>query len=67
MLTINALKLSVKQLEFVVQLLAGGNTVIALARNPGSAKSLVAIKDKNLHILKADITNAEELTVLYHF
>ncbi|EIM84663.1 NAD-P-binding protein [Stereum hirsutum FP-91666 SS1] len=49
-------------LEFVVQLLAGGNTVIALARNPGSAKSLVAIKDKNLHILKADITNAEELT-----
>lgn len=67
MLTINASKLSVKQLEFVVQLLAGGNTVIALARNPASAKSLLAIKDKNLHILKADITNAEEVKVLHHF
>ncbi|EIM84670.1 NAD-P-binding protein [Stereum hirsutum FP-91666 SS1] len=47
-------------LEFVVQLLSGGNTVIALARDP-SAKSLVAIKDSNLHILKADITDPDAL------
>lgn len=36
--------------------------VIALARDP-SAKSLVAIKDSNLHILKADITDPDALKV----
>lgn len=45
-----------------MQLLSGGNTVIALARDP-SAKSLVAIKDSNLHILKADITDPDALKV----
>lgn len=45
-----------------MQLLSGGNTVIALARDP-SAKSLVAIKDSNLHILKADITDPDGLKV----
>lgn len=45
-----------------MQLLSGGNTVIALARDP-SSKNLVAIKDKNLHILKADVTDPDALKV----
>jgi len=48
-------------LEFVKQLLEKGNVVIALARNPSSAKGLVAIKNKNLHIVKADTTDVPSL------
>jgi len=48
-------------LEFVKQLLDRGNIVIALARNPSGAKGLVAIKNKNLYIVKADITDVPSL------
>jgi len=44
-------------LEFVVQLLAKGNVVFALVRNPEGSKALSAIKNKNLHVIKADITD----------
>ncbi|KAG5642150.1 hypothetical protein DXG03_003554 [Asterophora parasitica] len=49
-------------LQFVVDLLARGDTVVALARTPEKAAELQAIKDnKNLHILKADITDIASL------
>ncbi|KAH9914737.1 NAD(P)-binding protein [Fomitopsis serialis] len=48
-------------LEFVKQLLAEGNVVIALARNPAKSSGLVAIQDKNLHVFKADTTNSASL------
>jgi len=48
-------------LEFVVQLLAKGNVVIALARNPEGAKKLLAIQNKNLHIVKGDTTDPASL------
>lgn len=53
------------QYEFVVQLLAKGNLVIALARNPSSGK-LAELKDKNLHIVKGDITDHHSLKVRYY-
>ncbi|CCM00781.1 uncharacterized protein FIBRA_02823 [Fibroporia radiculosa] len=48
-------------LEFVKQLLAKGNVVIALARKPASSEGLVAIQDKNLHVVQADIVDSESL------
>jgi len=48
-------------LEFVIQLLSKGNTVIALARNPATATGLTEIKDKNLHIVKADVHDIPSL------
>ncbi|PCH40320.1 NAD(P)-binding protein [Wolfiporia cocos MD-104 SS10] len=48
-------------LEFVHQLLANGHTVIALARSPATSKGLNAISDKNLHVVKADITDSASL------
>ncbi|KZT51794.1 NAD(P)-binding protein [Calocera cornea HHB12733] len=49
-------------LEFVKQLLAKGNLVLALARNPDKSTGLQELKgEKNLHILKADITKPDEL------
>jgi short-subunit dehydrogenase len=51
-------------LQFVTDLLAKGNTVFALARNPTSSKGLSQIDDKNLHIVKADITNSVSLRVI---
>ncbi|PCH34575.1 NAD(P)-binding protein [Wolfiporia cocos MD-104 SS10] len=48
-------------LEFVHQLIAQGHTVIALARNPYAATGLTAIDNKNLHVIKADITDSVTL------
>ncbi|KAF5382192.1 hypothetical protein D9615_004340 [Tricholomella constricta] len=49
-------------LQFVVDLLARGDVVVALARNPDSSKQLQEIKgNKNLFIVKADITDAVSL------
>ncbi|KZT50164.1 NAD(P)-binding protein [Calocera cornea HHB12733] len=49
-------------LEFVKQLLAKGNLVFALARNPDKSAGLLALKgEKNLHIFKADVTKPAEL------
>jgi len=48
-------------LQFVIDLLAKGNVVIALARNPAGSTGLAAIKDKNLHVIKADITDVATL------
>jgi len=49
-------------LQFVVDLLARGDVVIALARTPENAKGLQEIKgNKNLHIFKADITDPTSL------
>jgi len=49
-------------LQFVVDLLARGDVVIALARTPENSKGLQEIKDhKNLFIFKADVTNAGSL------
>ncbi|THV04321.1 NAD(P)-binding protein [Dendrothele bispora CBS 962.96] len=45
-------------LQFVAELLARGNVVIALARNPENSEGLQSLKDnKTLHIIKADITD----------
>jgi len=52
------------QLEFVKQLLAKDNVVFALARNPDNSVGLQAIKDnKNLHLIKGDITKPEDMKV----
>lgn len=59
----SAFVLTYPQLEFVKQLLANGNVVIALARNPSGAKGLFAIESQSLHILQADITDAISLKV----
>jgi len=49
-------------LEFVKQLLAKDNTVIAIARNPDTSEGLQALKhNKRLLIVKADITKPEEM------
>ncbi|KZO91520.1 NAD(P)-binding protein [Calocera viscosa TUFC12733] len=49
-------------LEFVKQLLAKGNLVFAIARTPDKAAGLQALKaDKNLHILKGDITKPQDM------
>lgn len=49
-------------LQFVVDLLARGDTVIALARNPETSKGLDEIKhNKNLFIFKADVTDSDSL------
>ncbi|THV04312.1 NAD-P-binding protein [Dendrothele bispora CBS 962.96] len=49
-------------LQFVLDLLARGDVVIALARNPEASEGLQNIKDrKNLHIIKADIADAASL------
>ncbi|KAH9840909.1 NAD-P-binding protein [Rhodofomes roseus] len=44
-------------LEFVKQLLAEGNVVFALVRDPAKSASLASIQDKNLHVFKADVTD----------
>ncbi|KAK7455811.1 hypothetical protein VKT23_010844 [Stygiomarasmius scandens] len=49
-------------LQFVIDLLARGDTVVALARNPERAQGLQDIKDhKGLTILRADITDPASL------
>ncbi|KAF8223564.1 NAD(P)-binding protein, partial [Tricholoma matsutake] len=49
-------------LQFIVDLLARGDVVVALARTPEKSNGLQDIKDnKNLLILKADITDAASL------
>ena len=53
-------------LEFCVQLLDRGNTVIALARDPDASKGLQAITNKNLHVIKADLTDIASLEVSGH-
>jgi len=48
--------------EFVKQLLAKGNEVFALARNPDKSAGLQELKEnKNLHLLKGDITKPEDM------
>jgi len=49
-------------LQFVVDLLARGDVVVALARTPEKSTGLQAIKDnQNLFIVKADVTDAASL------
>jgi len=51
-------------LQFVIDLLARGETVIALARDPHNSKGLQEIKNNpQLLILKADITDAATLNI----
>jgi len=51
-------------LEFVNQLAAKGNTVIACARNPGSAAGLQKLVDnKHVFAVKMDTTSLESIKV----
>ena len=51
------------QLAFCIQLLAKGNTVVALARDPDSSEGLKAIAHKKLFLVKADLSDAASLEV----